>query len=311
MSKLLSVVIPVYNVEKYLVECLDSVIKQTYKNLQIILVDDGSTDNSGDICDSYAKKDKRITVIHQKNMGAGAAKNTGLDCVKGEYLSIIDSDDFIELDMYEKMISLMETNKVDVVQCGFNNYFVNGSIKRSFENRKLTVNQYLKEMSVEWRYAIFWNKLFKSNLLRDTRFPVGRKIDDEFFTYKLIADARFVYITSKIFCNYRMRKSSVMNECNNERLISDRVDCFVERYEYIAQRFSNLKKIYYNHLSDILLYFDKQVSDKEIKIKINKIKKIYPYKTPNLFVRFLRSLKNKYNNKSIETISFDGMEYFE
>ena len=307
MSKLLSVVIPVYNVEKYLPECLDSVINQTYKNLQIILVDDGSTDDSGGICDSYAKKDKRITVIHQKNLGAGAAKNTGLDNVKGEYLSIIDSDDFIELDMYETMISLVETNKVDVVQCGFNNCFVNGSIKRSFDNRKLSANQCLKEMPTEWKYAIFWNKLFKSSLLKDTRFPVGRKIDDEFFTYKLISRAKFIYNTNDAFYNYRMRKTSVMNKENNDRLISDRVDCFVERYKFIEANTPKLKKYFYNHLSDILLYYYNQINDEELKTKINELKKKYPYKNPNIINKIMR----KIHKPDIKKISFDGMVYFE
>lgn len=100
--ELISVIVPVYNVEKYIRECLDSIVNQTYKNLQIILVDDGSTDNSGKICDEFAKKDSRITVVHQENQGAGVAKNTGLELIEGEYFSIIDSDDYIDLSMYEK-----------------------------------------------------------------------------------------------------------------------------------------------------------------------------------------------------------------
>ena len=117
MNDIISVVIPVYNVEKYLGECIESVINQTYSNLQIILIDDGSTDSSGIICDQYADKDKRITVVHQENAGAGAAKNRGLDLVKGKYFSIIDSDDYIELNMYEKMLDYINKFKVDIVQC--------------------------------------------------------------------------------------------------------------------------------------------------------------------------------------------------
>lgn len=131
-QKLISVVIPVYNVEKYIRESLDSIINQTYKNLQIILIDDGSTDSSGSICDEYAASDDRITVIHQKNAGAGAAKNTGLDLIQGEYFSIIDSDDYIELNMYEKMVCYMENYRVDVVQCLFRNVFVNCKVDRKY-----------------------------------------------------------------------------------------------------------------------------------------------------------------------------------
>ena len=122
--ELISVIVPVYNVEKYIRECLDSIVNQTYKNLQIILVDDGSTDNSGKICDEFAKKDSRITVVHQENQGAGAAKNTGLELIEGEYFSIIDSDDYIDLSMYEKMVSLMKQYDSDIVQCLFKQVYV-------------------------------------------------------------------------------------------------------------------------------------------------------------------------------------------
>lgn len=264
--KTISVVIPVYNVEKYLSECLDSVINQTYKNLQIILVDDGSTDSSGKICDEYAEKDARITVVHQSNAGAGAAKNTGLDLVKGEYFSIIDSDDYIELDMYEKMVNSLEKYNADIVQCLFRNVFVNDSFDRKYKikgnyPKVLTSKSFLKEYLYDWKYAIFWNKLFKSSLLKEIRFPVGRKIDDEFFTYKLVCNAKKVVNIDNILYNYRMRKTSVMNENNSDRLIYDRIDCFIERYNYISNVYPSLKKNYNLKLYDDLLYFKDSAKD--------------------------------------------------
>ena len=132
---LISVIVPVYNVEKYIRECLDSIVNQTYKNLQIILVDDGSSDNSGKICDEFAKKDSRITVVHQENQGAGAAKNTGLELIEGEYFSIIDSDDYIDLSMYEKMVSLMKQYDSDIVQCLFKQVYVNKIIMRQYSQK--------------------------------------------------------------------------------------------------------------------------------------------------------------------------------
>lgn len=301
-----SVVVPVYNVEKYIKECLDSIVNQTYKNLQIILVDDGSTDSSGKICDEYAENDNRITVIHQKNAGAGAAKNTGLDYVKGEYLSLIDSDDFIELNMYEKMLSYMLSKKVDVVQCSFNNYFINGKIKRCLDNKRFNVYQFLKEYPYKWQYAIFWNKLFKFELLTDSCFPVRRKIDDEFFTYKLIANAKSIYNTSEAFYNYRMRRSSVMNENKQDRLISDRVDCFTERYEFMKGYSKRLSKHYYEHLSDILLYYKTQVAGEGLQKKLDDFIKIYPYKKPSIIKR----LFNK-KNKMIESSSDNSFKLFD
>lgn len=258
--KKISVVIPVYNVEKYLSECLDSVVNQTYKNLQIILVDDGSTDFSGKICDVYAEKDNRITVVHQKNAGAGAAKNTGLELIDGDYFSIIDSDDYIELDMYEKMVNSLEKYNSDIAQCLFRNVFVNDSFDRKYKikgnyPKVLTSKKFLSELLYDWKYAIFWNKLFKSSLLKEIRFPVGRKIDDEFFTYKLVCNAKKVVNIDNILYNYRMRKTSVMNENDTDRLIYDRIDCFIERYNYVSNVFPSLKKKYNLKLYDDLLYF--------------------------------------------------------
>lgn len=304
--KKISVVIPVYNVEKYLSECLDSVVNQTYKNLQIILVDDGSTDFSGKICDVYAEKDNRITVVHQKNAGAGAAKNTGLDLVKGEYFSIIDSDDYIELDMYEKMVNSLEKYNVDIVQCLFRNVFVNDSFDRKYKIKRnypkvLTSKRFLKEYLYDWKYAIFWNKLFKSSLLKEIRFPVGRKIDDEFFTYKLVCNAKKVVNIDNILYNYRMRKTSVMNENDTDRFIYDRIDCFVERYDYIRKKYPSLDKKYLTKLYDSLLYYKTQVNNTEKlekyiskiqKPKINKIDKI------NEIMRYKKLLDDSYDQSN-------------
>ena len=264
--KTVSVVIPVYNVEKYLSECLDSVIYQTYKNLQIILVDDGSTDSSGKICDEYAEKDNRITVVHQKNAGAGVAKNTGLELIDGDYSSIIDSDDYIELDMYEKMVNSLEKYNSDIAQCLFRNVFVNDSFDRKYKikgnyPKVLTSKKFLSELLYDWKYAIFANKVFKTSLLKNIRFPVGRKIDDEFFTYKLVCNAKKVVNIDNILYNYRMRKTSVMNENNSDRLIYDRIDCFIERYNYVSNVFPSLKKKYNLKLYDDLLYFKDSAND--------------------------------------------------
>lgn len=255
LSGLVSVVIPVYNVEKYLRECLDSVVGQTYKNLQIILVDDGSTDTSGAICDEYAKKDERITVVHQENQGAGAAKNIGLELVEGEYLSLIDSDDYIDEKFYETMIRAMEKYNADVAQCLFTNLFADHEIKRKYyfpapNTRKMSTKRYLFEILYDWKYAIFANKVFKTKLLGEAKFPVGRKIDDEFFTYKLICKAKNVVNVNEHLYHYRMRQSSVMNDNSRDKLNQDRLECFKERYDYIIKKYPSLENEYYRHLSE-------------------------------------------------------------
>lgn len=311
-QKLISVVMPVYNVEKYLREALDSIVNQSYRNLQIILVDDGSTDHSGIICDEYAAVDDRITVIHQNNAGAGAAKNTGLDHIKGDYFSIIDSDDYIEPDMFKKMIGYMESYQADVVQCLFRNVFVNRKVDRQYlikskDVRKISRDKFLKEYLYDWKYAIFWNKLFKISLLKDIRFSIGRKIDDEFFTYKLICNADYIVNTQEVFYNYRMRRSSVMNDNADKRLIFDRIDCFVERYEYVAQHFPDLEECYYIKLADALVYYKNQLQERSK--KIDYLIEKYPLRKQNLIKRIrdkvfgIHSISDDYNTDTL--IYFD------
>lgn len=286
MKPLISIVIPVYNVQSYLKDCLDSLVNQTYKNLQIIIVDDGSTDNSGKICDEYASSDNRITVIHQKNKGAGAAKNSGLELIKGVYFSMIDSDDYIELNTYEKMLDYMEQNSVDIVQYQYRKKYVDGIVNQ--ENscingpQKISSKRYLQEMLSDWRYALFWNKLYKTELLSDTRFPDGRKIDDEFFTYKLICNADYILNVEDVCYNYRIRKTSVMNDSKEDRLISDRIDCFVERYHIVKEMYPSLQKLFYRHLSEILIIFKGKANSEELKTKIEENMKLFPYKRPSV-----------------------------
>ena len=136
---LLSVIIPVYKVEKYLRRCLDSIVNQTYKNLEIILVDDGSPDNSGKICDEYAQNDKRIKVIHQKNKGQGAARNTGIIAANGELITFVDSDDWIENNTYEIMVSKLLQYELDIIKCAI--VETDGSkIKRELNHKTTKIN---------------------------------------------------------------------------------------------------------------------------------------------------------------------------
>lgn len=318
-SPLISVVIPVYNVESYLEECLNSVVEQTYSNLQIILVDDGSTDSSGSICDRYASQDSRITVVHQKNQGAGAAKNTGLEEVAGEYLSIIDSDDYLDQNYYKIMLAAITETNADTVQCLFINQFRDKGFNCDYNfpashNRLLTTQEYLFEMLYDWKYAVFWNKLFKTELLYNARFPSGRKIDDEFFTYKLICNSKIIVNINNTLYNYRMRGTSVMTSSansdeGNDKLLIDRTDSFLERYQYVSKKFKRLEPYFYMHLSNYIAESLKKAILDETKDYFREYKKQYPQRELSLYHKFIIRKREK-NFKPGIVIDKENIKYF-
>ena len=210
---LISVIVPVYKVERYLDQCVRSIVGQTYSNLEIILIDDGSPDASGAMCDAWAERDSRIRVIHQENAGAGAARNAGLDEAKGELLGFVDSDDYIAPDFYQYLYGLLE-NGADIAECGFVETETDDAI---FDDNAGEIDFYtpLEAMRFHIRDTMFrqliWNKLYRRETVGDTRFPVGTKIDDEFFTYRVIGSAgRLVHSEKKLYA-YRQQPDSVMH----------------------------------------------------------------------------------------------------
>lgn len=259
MKETISVIIPVYNVDKYLSECLDSVINQSYKDLQIIVVDDGSTDSCGRICDEYALKDSRITVVHQDNQGAGAAKNTGLRLAKGEYLAFVDSDDYLEPDAFEYMFKLLIQKNADIVQCSYRDLYVDNSvdkIKNSSDIGGYTAEEYLTRYTTDWTCGLLWDKLYRKNLFNGIYFEEGHVIDDEFFTYQGVMNAKKIVIDSKIVYNYRKRKSSVSYIPEHmERIIFDKLDFLISRKDNISDRFPKLRSAFDVHYANMLVWF--------------------------------------------------------
>jgi len=166
----ISVIIPVYNVEQYIRQCLDSVVNQTYKNLEIILVDDWSTDNSWKICDWYAKKDKRIKVIHQKNADLSAARNAWLKIATGKYIWYIDSDDYVEIDIYEKLYDLIKSTNSDLVICNWFIWKKDGSRVKNerFPDKKIITPDEALWFFYKWMYV--WNKLYKADIIKNLEF---------------------------------------------------------------------------------------------------------------------------------------------
>ena len=222
----ISVIIPVYNCEKYLRDCLESVIKQSYKELEIILIDDGSTDSSGSICDYYAEMDSRVQVIHQKNKGVSASRNAGMLRMSGELVSFIDADDTLDLDMYEFLYSLMETYDADIVHCGYR-HVVGDEIRLVHDSHQI-IEQNKEEalkclIGAKLFVGSLWNKLYKAELFKEIRLPIGiAETEDLLCNFELfcLAESSFFYDVSKY--HYMLRSGSATSETLSEKKRRDR-----------------------------------------------------------------------------------------
>ncbi len=239
MKPLISVIVPVYQVVPYLQHCIESIINQTYHNLEIILVDDGSTDGSGELCDKYASRDYRIKVIHQENGGLSEARNRGIDISKGEYLSFVDSDDWIDERFIEAMYEISVEAKSDIVQCAFQNIIDECLCKEKREGNYTVYSA--KDFSIatytllSWKCNVVWNKLYKASLFDAIRYPVGKIHEDEFITYKLIWRANSIAVTNTRLYFYRQRTDSIMGEPYSLRRL-DAGEAYRERETFYQEK---------------------------------------------------------------------------
>ena len=285
---LLSIIIPVYNVENYLAHSIQSVREQTYKNLEIILVDDGSTDKSGELCDLYSKEDKRIYVVHQKNGGLSSARNTGLEIANGEYILLLDSDDWIHKDTCKILMNLAIENDADIVQGDFEKVYDDNIkdeeyISNSYKilsNIEALKYSYVQKSNVSSNVA--WGKVYRKKLIDGKRYPVGKLHEDEFTTYKLIYRANKMIFTNEKLYYYRQRKESIMSTMYSKRRL-DVLDAFEERISFIRENIDDKELLYLtlSIFSDISirayhLYKQCNINDYEtLKGIKDKIKKIY------------------------------------
>ena len=238
-NSLISIIVPIYNVEKYIHQCIDSLINQTYKNIEIILVDDGSPDNCGEICDEYARKDKRIKVIHQNNMGLSGARNTGLDNSKGDYLIFVDSDDYIACDFIEKLYNISIKYGVDIVECDFEKFQTDIEVKKIEEKIKIfSVNEMLEKIEGEEsvKSVVVWNKLYKRNIYESLRFPLGKINEDEFTTYKAFYNCETdIARTNLKLYYYRFHSASIMGKKFNLKRL-DALEGIEERKKFYEDK---------------------------------------------------------------------------
>lgn len=240
-----SVIVPIYNVEKYIVRCIDSIINQTYKNIEIILVDDGSPDKCGEICDEYLKKDSRIKSLHKENGGLSDARNYGMKYATGDYTVFLDSDDWLKENMIETLVNISIENSADVVQSAFyyaydkhmlldERYYKEGKEPIVLNNKEL-----MKELVINERVKNFaWGKLYKTNLIKDIPFKKGVLFEDIFWAHKVMSKVNKYVIVHTPMCYYLQRADSIVATYTIRNL--DILKGLKERHDFIKDNYSEL-----------------------------------------------------------------------
>lgn len=241
MQDLISIIVPIYNVERYLNRCIDSILAQTFTNFELILVDDGSPDDCGKMCDDYAMKDSRINVIHKKNGGVSEARNFGIDCAKGEYICFIDSDDFVHKQYLEILYNIAKESDAEMSICSFSicydsdivDEIISNVSYEEFSDKYLYDDNFLIH---KWANLVCaWNKLYKRNLFEQIRYPVGKIHEDNFTYYKLIDKANKVVITEEGLYHYYMSENSISrSEFTDKRLHI--LQAYQEQIEYFKKK---------------------------------------------------------------------------
>ena len=237
----ISVIIPVYKVEDYLDRCVQSVLAQTYEDIEVILVDDGSPDGCGAKCDDYAARDSRVKVIHRENGGLSAARNTGLDAVAGEYILFVDGDDYIAPDMAEKLLAALEDTGADMALCDIKCVDDGGTVVRElppFEAGVFGPEEIYRRMTFDdWamRYVTAWNRLYRRALFDGLRFEEGKLHEDEFLAHRLYDRCEKVAAVSDELYYYVQRGGSIMSAAVSLGRL-DRVQARFERYEFFKEK---------------------------------------------------------------------------
>lgn len=277
-KNIISVIVPIYKVEKYLEKCLNSILEQTYQNLEIILVDDGSPDKCPQICDEYASKDHRIKVVHKKNGGLSSARNAGIEVATGEYISFVDSDDYLHKSTYEEMLKLITKSEADICICNIEYVDEKGDLypihfSSPIKDEELSANQFFQKLvePCEWYFVAAWNKLYKKEILDRKVFPIGKIHEDEYSIHHIIGKCNKIICTSKKYYYYVQRSGSIMSQRSINSTL-DLTEAMLDRYNYYCSinRKDGLRFIdiaYYRSFMSLTHYDD---IDKKLKICRNK-----------------------------------------
>ena len=233
-EELITIVVPVYNVDKYVSKCIESLLHQTYSNLEIIIVDDGSTDKSGEICDSYAKSDNRIKVIHQTNKGQSASRNKALSVANGNYIAFVDSDDYVSPLFIEKLYKRMSQDNSDISMCGYHAVDEKGMVldTKLLDNGILNKSQFI-DIEVKGQTMIcvaLWNKLFKREIWKGLKLKEGVFAEDSFVLNEYLQKINSISTVDQPLYNYVQRSNSLVHSYSLKNL--DTVDALLKRLNY-------------------------------------------------------------------------------
>lgn len=229
---MISVIVPVYKVEPYLNQCVKSILCQTYSDLEILLIDDGSPDRCGQICDEYEKQDCRVKVFHTENHGLSAARNVGLQNADGEYIGFVDSDDWIEPEMYEVLLKELEETESDVCICDF--YQESGIFEKDFQPDEVVYQDAdaLKALLDRKINYNVWNKLYRREVFQDILFPVGKNFEDIAIMHRIMYEAGRVAVIPNVGYHYRLRIESITRDYSAKNLI-DHADAYLNSYFFL------------------------------------------------------------------------------
>lgn len=252
-NDLISIIIPVYKVEKYLNRCVNSVINQSYENIEIILVDDESPDKCPEICEEWARKDCRVKVIHKINGGLSDARNKGLELAKGCYVCFVDSDDYVAKTYVETLYGLICSKKTDISAVSLKEVFsLEPEISKNATGEGIITvfegKEALKQLFYNDTFANYaWNKMYKRNLFENVKFPVGRKMEDLGTTYKLLLRAERIAYSTEVLYYYFQREDSILHKVN--------LDFYRDKFELSRERYEKIQNIYPDLKENDLFYF--------------------------------------------------------
>lgn len=263
----ISIIVPVYKVEKYLEHCVNSILNQTFDDFELILVDDGSPDGCPQRCDEMAKKDNRIIVIHKTNGGLSDARNKGIDIAKGKYIAFVDSDDYIACDMYEKLYNNLKQNNADIAMCRAHNIYDDDFEHHKYNEGEIRVflnDDILKALYSKKLDNFAWNKLYKRELFQNIRYPYGKIYEDLFTTYKLLDLSNCVVTDASKMYYYRIRKDSIMGKAR--RVINvDKFEAFAEIEKHFKDRTHVLNMAFEYACNDLMSDVFKVIGAQSVK----------------------------------------------